>query len=204
MYHPQNPYQPLLRTENIDPLISTVDQLNSEIENNETALFELCKILDCGGFHFPKTVSDSNDESNRKSTADNDALFYLIEQKYNLPHSVSKSREGRLQNLRDQVKLMAMLRESKLEKNKKLLQLLHDYEDDIVLRVLPELRKKLDCAEREDVEQRQVDQKFQREAKLFRKYVDKIQELDQLYAKVNKLVTVLDVAEMANGEGTKE
>lgn len=84
------------------------------------------------------------------------------------------SREGRLQNLRNQVNHLIKLRETKIKKNKELLQLVHDYEDEVMLHVLPELRKKLDCPEDKDVILKLIDQKFQREADLFRKFIDKM------------------------------
>lgn len=172
MYHPQNPYQSLLRTENIEPLIGTIEQLNTEVSNNEATLFELCRVLD-GDFQFPTSVSKLNESETKKGT-NNEALFYLIEQKYNLPHSEDESREGRLQNLRDQVSHMAKLRESKVRKNKELLQLIHDYEDEIMLHILPELRNKLDFSEDKDLVHKLIEQKFQREAELFCKFIDKM------------------------------
>lgn len=174
MYHPHNQYQSLLRTENIEPLVRTIEQLNTEVENNEAGLVELCRMLD-NDFHFPTNVTTMN-KTNSKEDLDvgDDALFYLIEQKYNLPRSVGDSREGRLQNLRNQVNHLIKLRETKIKKNKELLQLVHDYEDEVMLHVLPELRKKLDCPEDKDVILKLIDQKFQREADLFRKFIDKM------------------------------
>lgn len=174
MYHPHNQYQSLLRTENIEPLVRTIEQLNTEVENNEAGLVELCRMLD-NDFHFPTNVTTMN-KKNSKEDLDvgDDALFYLIEQKYNLPRSVGDSREGRLQNLRNQVNHLIKLRETKIKKNKELLQLVHDYEDEVMLHVLPELRKKLDCPEDKDVILKLIDQKFQREADLFRKFIDKM------------------------------
>lgn len=174
MYHPHNQYQSLLRTENIEPLVRTIEQLNTEVENNEAGLVELCRMLD-NDFHFPTNVTTMNKTNSKEDPDDGDgALFYLIEQKYNLPRSVDDSREGRLQNLRNQVNHLIKLRETKIKKNKELLQLVHDYEDEVMLHVLPELRKKLDCPEDKDVILKLIDQKFQREADLFRKFIDKM------------------------------
>ncbi|KAG5418425.1 hypothetical protein I9W82_003953 [Candida metapsilosis] len=173
MYAPQNTYQSLLRTENIEPLATTINQLNSAIKNNEESVFELCQLLD-GDFHFPASVSDLT-ESNSKDVAGDDGLFYLIEQKYDLPHSSDDSREGRKRNLRDQINHMKKLRESKIAKNRELLHLVHEYEDEIMLKVLPELRNKLDSSEDKELIYKLVEQKFQREAELFRKFIDKIE-----------------------------
>lgn len=173
MYGPQSTYQSLLRTENIEPLATTINQLNSAIKNNEESVFELCQLLD-GDFHFPASVSDLT-ESNSKDVAGDDGLFYLIEQKYDLPHSSDDSREGRKRNLRDQINHMKKLRESKIAKNRELLHLVHEYEDEIMLKVLPELRNKLDSSEDKELIYKLVEQKFQREAELFRKFIDKIE-----------------------------
>lgn len=80
MYHPHNQYQSLLRTENIEPLVRTIEQLNTEVENNEAGLVELCRMLD-NDFHFPTNVTTMNKTNSKEDLDDGDgALFYLIEQ----------------------------------------------------------------------------------------------------------------------------
>ncbi|KAI5952137.1 pzh1 [Candida theae] len=158
-------------TENIDPLTTTVNQLSSEIENNERILSELCSIVD-DDFKLPASVSQLDESANE--TAGGDGLFYLIEQKYQLPHSDDESKEGRLQNLRDQISHMKELYASKVAVNTELLQLVNDYEDEIMLNILPELRKKLECSEGKEAVEKLVEQKFQRESELFRKFIEKL------------------------------
>jgi hypothetical protein len=131
----------LLKTENIQPLVKTIDEFAKQIDQNQATINAITKHIDTK-FLLP------NDDETENPDDQNDPLRYILNQKYHLKGPEDEKSPVYHKNpkinqlIKDNIHL-AKLKQQKLYKNNQLLQTIHDYESFIVEQILPCLREDL-------------------------------------------------------------
>lgn len=131
----------LLKTENIQPLVETIDEFSKQIEENQATINAITNHIDTR-FKLP------NSDKTELPDDDSDPLRYILNQKYQLDASDDENSTVYHKNpkidrlIKDNIKL-AKLKQQKLYKNNQLLVTIHEYESFIIEQVLPCLRKDL-------------------------------------------------------------
>ncbi|KAI5957095.1 hypothetical protein KGF54_000023 [Candida jiufengensis] len=130
----------LLRTENLEPLISFTNQLSREIESNNEKLSSICHNLDSSFIDFPEDIANNNSVPPNDGKTTDRLISYLLEQKYNI--KTPKNEDGPDEDgadLKSQIESMNQLLGSKIQKNKQLFEIIKDYENTIFAELLPAL-----------------------------------------------------------------
>ncbi|CAX40162.1 conserved hypothetical protein [Candida dubliniensis CD36] len=147
-------YYFLLKTENIEPLIDIVNRINQEINDNQKLIHSLCLQIDNHG-KFPKTISNLNTNTKTNTNPSlvssiDDPLRYLLEYKYNITSNPTPNNNNNggggaeddyKQSLINDINQLRQLQQNKHLKNQQLLSIIDDYEQEIIIEILPGLRK---------------------------------------------------------------
>ncbi|CAK9437453.1 uncharacterized protein LODBEIA_P18310 [Lodderomyces beijingensis] len=188
----QSQYRPtihqfLLRTENLQPLVTAVSQLLSETSANQTRLDQICHGIDTN-FRFPHQVSvtepapspsPSSASASPQHTPhtqppqSDDSLTYLIEQKYGYRRNaeMATSRDSAMDSLSHQISFLKKLKDEKMAINRELYAITQEYETAVFTEILPELRRKLQSEMSSDFVRELLELKFAKDADVYRAYV---------------------------------
>ncbi|KAI5962596.1 uncharacterized protein KGF55_003672 [Candida pseudojiufengensis] len=149
--------QYLLRTENLEPLVSLTNQLSAEIKKNHEKLSEVCHESDFAFHQFPKDLfyhrTIQVEGANVKKEVADPLISQLLDQKYNLNGSSESEEHSNIEEeveeeedlaknediLLNQIKSIDCLLNAKTKKNKELYNILKDYETAIFTELMPAL-----------------------------------------------------------------
>lgn len=193
-----NSFSFLLNTENIEPLLESVNKLSKIVEENAEILNRLTYTID-NDFQFPELPIDTEDDSVTENKTD--PLRQLLNQKYKLDEiSIESELIDKVENpqikelLLDNEKLKR-LQVSKKKTNTELYGIVQDYELFILNTMLPSLRKDIEIYRQEitrDVKANQIPLKFAASEKLWSRYVTYIGYLEKLSKLCERLMHMLD------------
>lgn len=180
----------LLNTENIDPLLESVNKLSQRVEQNAEILNRLTYAVD-NDFKFPELPIDieNTKTANTNDKEQNDPLRLLLNQKYKLDKvSIEDDLINRVENTRikqlllDNEKLRR-LQVSKKKANTELYGIIQEYEAFIIETMQPRLKNDIEiyrASIENDLKTKDIPSKFAATEKLWSRYITYINHLEKL------------------------
>lgn len=163
----------LLKTENIQPLIDTVDEFSHQIELNQATINSISTQID---------LENTSSNPEKDNSEEKDMIRYLLLQKYKIEDvSIESSQHLYHKNpkinqlIHDNIRL-AKLRREGAYKNQELLKIIYDYESLIIEQILPALRNDLSFYKNPNY----VDLKFTAVNEIYSRYNINIQYLTKI------------------------
>ncbi|CAN3373804.1 hypothetical protein DIURU_004320 [Diutina rugosa] len=185
----------LLKTENVQPLVSVLDELSHQLQANHELLAKVTAQADA--LTFPDLVAPPP-PSSPKPEADsaNSGLNYLLNQKYKLDEIVARntktySDDATVDRLHKEIEALAAIYEGKRKRNQQMVKIIHEYEELIMETILPALRKDV-LATDSDIDHRLVESKFAMVDAVYRRYVANVECLSRLIDVGRRLMAVLE------------
>lgn len=163
----------LLKTENVQPLIETVNEFSDQIKLNQVTINSISNQID-SEFKYPNTAGDTTDGT--------DTIRYLILQKYKLDDIPAETKDHvfhenpRINQLIKDNFSLANLKKQSVFKNQQLLKIIFDYESLIIEQILPSLRNDLNSYKNPNY----VDLKFNAVNEIYTRYSMNIEYLTKL------------------------